>query len=166
MNYSDIRQYDTTNVISGIASSLFVSGCNFHCPQCFNQEAQDFQYGKPFTKEIEDMFIEYIKSPRIKQASLLGGEVFHQDLDIIFNLVKRIKKETNRPIYIWTGFKWKDLIKNQKILEILKYVDVVIDGQFEMDKKDITLRLRGSSNQRIINVQESLLENKVIIYES
>ena len=92
MYFCDIRKYDVSNW-NGINSTLFVSGCNFHCNGCWNKEAQDFNYGKPYTKEIEDTFIEYINDNHVDGACLLGGEVFHQDLDIILNLVKRIKYE-------------------------------------------------------------------------
>ena len=94
---------------------------------------------------------------------MLGGEIFHQDLDIILNLVKRITEETKKPIYCWTGFIWEDLIQIPKAVEILKYIKVLIDGRFEEDKKNLMLKHKGSSNQREINVQESLKSNKVIL---
>lgn len=162
MNYANIRRYDTSNW-SGINSTLFVSGCNFHCKGCFNKSAQDFNYGKPYTKEVEDLFISHIKDEHVDGVNLLGGEIFHQDLDIILNLVKRIKEETNKPIYCWTGFIWEELLKDRNKLEILKYIDVLIDGRFEEDKKDLTLKHKGSTNQREINVKESLKQNKVVL---
>lgn len=164
MNYADIRPFDAVNGI-GIGTTLFVSGCLFHCRNCFNKEAWDFDYGKPFTKEVEDYFINCAKNSHINHISLLGGEVFYQDLDIILNLVKRIKTEVNKPIWIWSGFTYEEIIKSKPKLSILKYIDVLIDGQFKQKLKDINLKLRGSSNQRIINVQESLKQNKVIEYK-
>ena len=164
MNYVDIRRYDTSNW-SGINSTLFVSGCHFHCPGCFNKEAQDFNYGKLFDKAAEDLFISYIKDPHVQGVNLLGGEIFHKDLDIILNLVKRITEETKKPIYCWTGFIWEDLIQIPKAVELLKYIKVLIDGRFEEDKKNLMLKHKGSSNQREINVQESLKSNKVILIE-
>lgn len=165
MNYVNIRKYDTSNW-SGINSTLFVSGCHFHCPGCFNKEAQDFNYGKLFDKNAEDLFISYINDSHVQGVNLLGGEIFHQDLDIILNLVKRITVETGKPIYCWTGFIWEDLIQIPKALEILKYIKVLIDGKFEEDKKDLMLKHKGSSNQREINVQESLKLNKIILIEN
>ena len=166
MNYADLRPFDATNGI-GIGTSLFVSGCSFHCKECFNKEAWDFNYGKPFTKEVEDYFINCAKNPHVDHVSLLGGEVFYQDLDIILNLVKRIKTEVKKPIWVWTGFVFDELIKSKSqgniINDILQYIDILVDGQFEIDKKDINLKLRGSTNQRIIDVQESLKQDKVII---
>lgn len=163
MNYAKIRKYDVSNW-SGINSTIFFSGCKFNCPNCFNKEAQDFNYGKPYTKDIEDLFISYIKDEHVDGVCLLGGEVFQQDLDVILNLVKRIKTETCKPVYVWTGYLWENLIKDKKKLEILQYVDIVIDGQFEEDKKDLTLKHKGSTNQREINVQESLKRNEVMLY--
>lgn len=162
MNYADMRRYDASNW-SGINSTLFVSGCTFNCKGCFNKVAQDFNYGKPYTKEVEDLFISYIKDKHVDGACLLGGEVFQQDLDIILNLVKRIKTETGKPIYVWSGYLWENLIQDEKKLKILKYIDVLIDGQFEEDKKDLTLKHKGSTNQREVNVKESLNKNKVVL---
>lgn len=162
MNYARIRKYDVSNW-DKINSTIFFSGCNFHCKGCFNKEAQNFNYGNPYTKEVEDLFISYIKDKQVNGACLLGGEVFHQDLDIILNLVKRIKSETNKPIYIWTGFVWEDLIKDNKRLEVLKYVDIIIDGKYEEDKRDLKLKHKGSWNQREINVEKSLKLNEVVL---
>lgn len=164
INYADIRRFDVTNG-SGIGVSLFVSGCSFNCPNCFNKEAQDFNYNKPFTKEAEDKFIEYAKDKHVNHVSLLGGEIFQQDLDIILHLVKRIKEEVNKPIFIWTGYLWSDLLKDNKKVEILNYVDVVTDGRFEQNNKDLNLKFKGSSNQITISVQASLKQNKIIEHE-
>lgn len=164
MNYANIKRYDVANSI-GIASTIFFSGCKFNCKGCFNKEAQDFNYGKPYTKEVEDLYISYLKDEHVKCANLLGGEVFQQNLDIIYNLVTRIKSEVNKPIWIWTGYLYESLIKDENKLKILEQIDVLIDGQFEIDKKDLNLKFRGSSNQRVINVQESLKQGKVIKFD-
>lgn len=164
MNYANIKRYDVANSI-GIASTIFFSGCKFNCKGCFNKEAQDFNYGKPYTKEIEDLYISYLKDDHVKCANLLGGEVFQQDLDVIYNLVIRIKNEINKPIWIWTGYLFEVLVQDESKLKILKQIDVLIDGQFEIDKKDLNLKFRGSSNQRVINVQESLKQGKVIEFD-
>lgn len=165
MNYANIRKYDASNW-SGINSTIFFSGCRFNCLGCFNKEAQDFNYGKPYTKEVEDLFISYIKDIHVDGVCLLGGEVFQQDLDIILNLVKRIKEETGKPIYMWSGYLWEKLIQDEKKLEILKYVDVLVDGQFEEDKKDLTLKHKGSWNQCEIDVPRSLKEGDVAIWKN
>lgn len=163
MNYADLRPFDATNGV-GIGTTLFVSGCNFHCKDCFNQKAWNFNYGKPFTKEIEDYFIKCASNSHINHISLLGGEVFHQDINVILNLVKRIKTEINKPIWIWTGYTYEELLSSNK-KECLKYIDVLVDGRFKINEKDITLTFRGSSNQRIIDVQKSLKSNKIILYK-
>ena len=138
---------------------------NLIVPNCFNKEAQDFNYGKSYTKEVEDLFISYIKDEHVDGACLLGGEVFQQNLDVILNLVKRIKEEAQKPIYIWTGYLWEIFFQFKQILDILKYIDIIIDGQFEEDKKDLTLKNKGSWNQREIDVQKSLLNGEIVLYK-
>lgn len=165
MYYADLRKYDTANG-SGVGTTIFVSGCNFHCSNyCFNKEAWNFNYGQPFTKDVEDKLIDYAKDVHVNHVSLLGGEIFHQDLNIILNLVKRIKEEVNKPIYVWTGFTWEELLKDDKKIEILKYIDVLTDGRFEQNKKDINLLYKGSWNQKTIDVKSSLSKGKIIKYE-
>lgn len=162
-HYAEIRKYDVSNW-TGINTTIFFSGCTFNCKGCFNKVAQDFNYGKPYTKETEDLLISYVKDKNVKGLCILGGEPFQQDLDVILNLVKRIKEETDKPIYIWTGYDFNSLIKDTKKLEVLKHVDVVIDGKFEEDKKDLTLKHKGSSNQREVDVKKSLEKGKVVLY--
>ncbi len=164
MKYGDLRRYDASNW-SGINSTLFVTGCNFHCKGCWNLQAQDFNYGKEYTKEVEDLFISYIKDKHVSGACILGGEPLQQDLNIILNLVKRIKKETNKPIHMWTGYTWEEIIKDQKKVEIMKYVDTLVDGRFILEQRDLTLKHKGSRNQREINVQETLKEGRVVLVE-
>lgn len=129
---------------------------------CFNSIAQDFNYGQPYTKEVEDRFIEYLKHPQVKNACILGGEPFQQSLNVLLNLVKRIKTETNVQIWIWSGYTYEELIRNYKVKKILNYIDVLVDGRFELSKRDLSLKFKGSSNQRVILVKESLRQNKVI----
>lgn len=162
MNYAEIKRFDVANS-PYIGSTLFVSGCKFNCKGCFNKEAQDFNYGKCFDKEIENLFISYLKHPQVKHANLLGGEIMQQDYDVIIKLVKRIKAETNCDIWLWSGYTWEELIKDEQKINILKNIDILIDGRFEIAKKDLKLKYRGSSNQRVIDVQESLKENKLIL---
>lgn len=164
MNYAEIKKFDIANS-PYIGSTIFFSGCKFHCKGCFNRVAWDFNYGKPYTKQIEDEFITYLQHERVRNANILGGEPFQQDLDKILNLVKRIKTETNVDIWMWSGYLFDDLIKDKLKREILSYIDILVDGQFKIEKRDLKLRYRGSSNQRIIDVQKSLKENKVILLE-
>ncbi|XZH99868.1 anaerobic ribonucleoside-triphosphate reductase activating protein (plasmid) [Clostridium perfringens] len=162
MHYANIKPLDVANS-PYIGSTIFFSGCRFGCEGCFNKVAWDFNYGKSYTKKTEDELIQYLKHPQVKNANILGGEVFQQDLKKILSLVKRIKKETNVDIWVWTGYEFEELIEDSNKLEILKYVDVLVDGRFILEKKDLSLKYRGSSNQRVISVQESLKGNKVVL---
>jgi anaerobic ribonucleoside-triphosphate reductase activating protein len=147
MRYAQIRDMDIVNG-QGIAVSLFVQGCSHHCPCCFNQSTWDFKGGNEWTQEVEDKFIELCKKDYITCVSLLGGDPLDQDIRVILKLVKRIKLETNKPIYVWTGYTFKEVFDSMSVI-ILPYIDYIIDGRFEQDKRDLNLKLRGSSNQRI-----------------
>jgi anaerobic ribonucleoside-triphosphate reductase activating protein len=162
MRYAKIRKLDVTNG-PGIRTTLFVSGCTHNCEGCFNKEQQDFNYGNEFTKETENEFIEYTKSRQIKGVNILGGEPMQQTKDdSLLNLLKRIKIETNKPIWLWSGYKFEEIIIEPKMLELLKQVDVLIDGKFEIEKRDLMLKYRGSENQRVIDVKKSLEQDRVI----
>ena len=162
MKYAKIRKLDVTNG-PGIRTTLFVSGCTHNCKDCFNKEQQDFNYGEEFTKEIEDEFIEYTKARQIKGVNILGGEPMQQVKDnTLLNLLKRIRMETNKPIWLWSGYTLEEILRDEKRLEILKEVDVLIDGRFEADKRDIMLKYRGSSNQRVIDVQKTLEQGNIV----
>ncbi|MFQ9545363.1 MAG: anaerobic ribonucleoside-triphosphate reductase activating protein [Clostridium sp.] len=164
MNYAEIKQYDVANT-PNISCTLFVSGCTNNCKGCFNKELQDFSYGKLWTKETENYFIKCCKNPHVKNVAILGGEPMQQQITPMLNLLKRIKAEVNKPIWVWTGCLWEDLIRIYHRTLFFPYIDILIDGKFEIDKKDLILKHRGSSNQRIIDVQKSLEENKVILAE-
>lgn len=163
MNYANIKPLDVSNG-EGICVSVYFSGCTYKCPGCFNKEAQDFNYGNPYTQETEDLIIKYAKNTHVKNVCLLGGEPLQQDLNKILSLCKRIKNEANKGIWLWTGGLFEDHIKNDKKLEIFKYIDVIIDGPFILEQKDLSLVYRGSKNQRVIDVKKSLKENKIILY--
>ena len=165
MKYAKIRKYDISNA-PGVCTTLFVSGCTHNCEGCFNKEQQDFNYGNDFTKEIEDEFIELAKNKQVKGINILGGEPMQQLMDdTLLNLLRRIKSETNKPIWLWSGYKFEEIISNSKRLELLKEVEVLIDGKFELDKKDIMLRYKGSKNQRVIDVQKSLEQQMIVLYD-
>ena len=163
MNYAQIRKYDVTNG-PGIRATLFVSGCTHKCPGCFNEEQQSFTYGNEWTKEIEDSFIEAASNPLVVGISILGGEPMQQLRDTcMIELLNRLKAQVQKPIWVWTGYTFEELLKNPEQKRLLSYIDVLIDGKFEMDKRDLMLKYRGSSNQRVINVQESLKQNEVVL---
>ncbi len=162
MNYAKIRKLDVTNG-PGIRTTLFVSGCTHNCEGCFNKEQQDFNYGNKFTKETEDEFIQLTKNKQIKGVNILGGEPMQQIMDdTLLNLLKRIKLETDKPIWLWSGYTFEEIVNNPKRLEILREVDVLIDGKFQADKRDIMLKYRGSSNQRVIDVKKSLEQDNIV----
>lgn len=162
MNYAKIRKFDVSNG-PGIRATLFVSGCTNGCKGCFNTELQDFNYGNKWTKEVEDEFINQVKNSNIVGVNILGGEPMDQIKDeSLLKLLKRIKEETKKSIWLWSGYLYEDIINCDKKNEILSYVDVLIDGRFEEDKRNISLKYRGSANQRIIDIIKSKESNKVI----
>ncbi len=161
MNYADIKKVDVANG-EGVRVSLFVSGCTHQCKGCFNKEAWDFNYGKPFTQETIDKVINYLDNPYISGLTILGGEPLeHENQKGLLPLLKKVKEKfPEKNVWCYTGYRYdKDIMekmyKNWKETpEVLSYIDVLVDGEFEEDKKDITLKFRGSSNQRIINLKE------------
>lgn len=169
MNYADIKKVDVANG-EGVRVSVFVSGCNHHCEGCFNECAWDFNYGNKFTDENIDEVIDYLDHDHIAGLSLLGGEPLeYANQEGLLPLVKKVKEKLpNKNIWCYTGFDFeKDVVgkmaqNNNTTKELLNYLDVVVDGKFEKDKKNLKLKFRGSSNQRIIDVKESLKENKVV----
>ena len=164
MNYTKMMKYDTSNW-DGITATIFFSGCKFHCPGCFNQEAWDFNHGQPFDKKAEDLFISYAKNPHVTGVCLLGGEVFQQDLDRILDLVIRIKREVRKPIHVWSGYTYEELMADEKKMVILCYIDTLVDGPFIFKQKDLRLKHRGSSNQRVIDVQASMQTGQIVLIE-
>ena len=162
MNYAQLRHFDVANG-PGVRASIFVSGCRFNCKGCFNKEAQDFNYGNIYTKEVENKFMEYVLDNNVKGISILGGEPLMQTMDdSLLNLLKRIKKESNKEIWMWTGFIYETAILDEKRKEILNYVDILVDGQFDESKKVLNLKFRGSTNQRIIDLNRTRKEGKIV----
>ena len=172
MNYADIKIADVANG-TGVRVSLFVSGCNHHCKGCFNQCAWDFNYGNQFTDKEVDKVINYMDHDYISGLSLLGGEPLEkQNQEGLLPLVKKVKEKfPNKNIWCYTGYTFDTDVMDkmcntwEETPELLSYLDVVVDGKFEEEKKDIRLRFRGSSNQRIIDVKKSLKEKKAVLFE-
>ena len=162
MNYSQIRKFDVTNG-PGVRTTLFVSGCTNNCTECFNKDQQDFNYGNVWDDETEDKFLSYVKSPNVVGVSILGGEPMEQTMDsCLVNLLKRIKSETGKSIWLWSGFTYENIIEDEKKREILSYVDVLVDGRFIVAQRNLNLKYRGSENQRVIDVAKSLEEGSAI----
>ena len=172
MNYADIKRIDVANG-EGVRVSVFVSGCNHHCKGCFNECAWDFNYGNKFTEKQEDEVLKDLDHDYISGLTLLGGEPLEPaNQEGLLPLVKKAKEKfPDKKIWCYTGFDFeKDVVgkmakQSDTTKELLKYIDVVVDGKFEEDKKDLKLKFRGSSNQRILDVQESLKENKPVEYK-
>jgi anaerobic ribonucleoside-triphosphate reductase activating protein len=147
-----------------------VSGCTHRCPGCFNEVAWDFHYGEPFTDQTIEMILNMLRPSYIKGLTLLGGEPFEpQNQTDVVKLLRRIREELpEKSIWAFSGYLFeKDMLSGRigDVSEYLSYLDVLVDGPFVMAKKDLTLRFRGSSNQRLINVPDSLRENKVVLWE-
>ena len=165
MYYAQIRKFDVSNG-PGIRSSLFVSGCTHRCEGCFNESYQHFNYGNEWTKEIEDQFINQLKDPNIQGVTILGGEPFDQiKTNDLLDLVKRIKEETKLKIWIYSGYTFEEILRHPLRRKILSYCDVLVDGKFVKELKDLTLKFRGSKNQRMINIKSSLNQNQIILLE-
>lgn len=161
MNYGQIRKYDIANG-PGIRTSIFVTGCKLNCKNCFNKEYQDPNFGKAWTQKTTNQVINYLKSDEISGLSILGGEPFDSANDLI-NILNDIKNKINKNIWIYSGYTFEYLIENPVYKQLLEKVDVLVDGPFIESKKDLKLKFRGSSNQRIIDVKSSLINDKAIL---
>lgn len=169
MNYATIKPFDVANG-PGVRVSLFVSGCTHGCKGCFNEVAWDFNYGTPFTQETIDQIIKYLQPDYIRGLSLLGGEPFELvNQQGLLPLLRKVKEVyPNKDIWCYSGYLFdRDMLENmcqkhEETKELLSYLNVLVDGEFVLEKKNINLRFRGSENQRIINVVESLKQNKIV----
>lgn len=172
MNYAVIKPTDVANG-PGIRVSLFVSGCTHYCKECFNSEAWDFHYGQVYGEKTTEKILEHLDHTYIAGLSLLGGEPLHPDNQKgILPLVERVKERfPEKTIWCYTGYDFeKDILGDmvEGLLEtrrILACLDVLVDGKFEIEKKDLKLRFRGSANQRIIKIPESLAHGKTVLWE-
>lgn len=172
MHYGNIKPVDIANG-EGIRVSLFVSGCTHHCKNCFNPETWDFNYGNNFTKEVEDQIIKYLEADFIKGLTLLGGEPMEpQNQKALLPFLKRIREKFGESKNIWsyTGFVYdKDLVSGGRVHtedtdSLLSLIDVLVDGPFVESLKNLSLKFRGSSNQRVIDLKKTTLENKIVLY--
>lgn len=162
---------DITNG-EGIRVSLFVSGCNFHCYNCFNKEAQDFNNGKQFTETEFNTICEWLRQPHIAGLSLLGGDPLCQDSTgfHIMNQLALTARSLGKTVWLWTGFKWEDIWNDKSDMRIyrqnlISLCDVVVDGQYVDSLRDLTLKWRGSSNQRVILSRMSINQKEPILME-
>ena len=168
MNYATIKNCDIANG-PGVRVSLFVSGCTHRCPGCFNEVAWDFDYGQPFTQETIDSIIDMLRPSYVRGLTLLGGEPFEpRNQGAIVELLRQIKKELpQKSIWAFSGFLFdKDILSGRlgDCSEYLSYLDVLVDGPFVEAKKNLSLRFRGSENQRLIDVPASLRSGEIILW--
>lgn len=173
MHYASIKEYDIANGL-GIRVSLFVSGCTHHCKGCFNSIAFDFNYGKEFTEEVENQILQMLSKDYIKGLSILGGEPFEiVNQKALLPFIQKVKENfPNKDIWAYSGYIFEtELLRPSKAHceitnELLQYIDVLVDGPFIIEQKDITLKFRGSKNQRIIDVKQSFKKNQVTLIQS
>jgi len=184
MRFASMRNLDISNG-EGVGVSLFVQGCDRHCFNCFNPDTWDFNGGKEWTEGTKNKFIKLIDRPYINRISVLGGEpLAEQNLDEVLSLIKEIRISfPEKTIWLYTGFCWNDIMcsfaglqadcvvldkKDIEALEkrrkIISNIDVLVDGEYIDEQKDLSLKFRGSKNQRVIDVKQSLAQNKIVLY--
>lgn len=166
MNYEKIDKCSVSNGV-GVRTVLWVSGCDIHCYNCHNQQTWDFNSGIPFTEETMQEILEDLSKPYIKGLTLSGGHPLDpQNAPKVLEIVKRVKMVfPNKDIWIYSGYVWEDIIKDDILKEILKRTDVLVDGAYIDELRDISLDFRGSSNQRIIDVKKTLKKNEVVLWK-
>lgn len=176
IRYAQIRSLDLSNG-EGVGIALFVQGCHFHCNNCFNPETWDFNGGKEWTEEVKNNFLELANRPYIKRISILGGEpLAEENLDDILDLVNRIRLSCpQKSIWIYSGYIWEDILdEDYNFLEmhdtlrqaIIAQCNVLVDGQYKESQRDITLPYRGSKNQRLIDIQQSLQKGEIVLWQT
>lgn len=173
MNYSGIYECDVANGI-GNRTVLFVSACSHRCVGCQNKQTWNPNFGSPFTKETLDYILNCLSKPYIDGITLTGGDPLYKgNLEETLNIIQTIKKQLpNKTIWLYTGYTWEEISDNFSYnkIDFLRYkivasCDVLVDGRFEIDKKDLTLPFRGSSNQRVIDIKQTLLTHTLTLYQ-
>ncbi len=169
MNYAAIKNCDIANG-PGVRVSLFVSGCTHRCPGCFNEVAWDFHYGQPFTQEVMDRIVQMLRPDYIRGLTLLGGEPFEpENQGAIVQLLRQVKRELpQKSIWAFSGYLFdRDILSGRlgDTQEYLSYLDVLVDGPFIEAQKNLSLRFRGSENQRLIDVPASLAAGKIVLWQ-
>ena len=171
MRYGEIKNCDIANG-EGVRVSLFVSGCTHHCKGCFNPDTWDFDFGKPYTRETEESITDMLRPSYINGLTLLGGEPMEPDNQrALLSLVKSVKLLfPKKDIWCYSGYTFEELTGESRARcectdELLSYIDVLVDGEFVEEKKNISLAFRGSENQRIIDLKKTFETGDIVIYE-
>ena len=162
MKYAQIRKYDIANGV-GIRTSVFFSGCTHDCFNCFNKEYQDFDFGEEFTQKQIDEVIYYLSKDEVSGLTILGGEPLLQNYEDMINFLIQVRKATQKSIWIYSGYTYEEILNCEKKTNIISYCNVLVDGRYEDNLKNLRLKFRGSTNQRIIDIHNSLNEGKVVI---
>ena len=170
LSRNKIADYKAFNFVDGegVRNSIYVSGCPFNCRGCYNRIVQNFNYGVPYTEELEQQIIDDLKHDYVQGLTLLGGEPF-LNTTVLIPLVRRVREiyGNTKDIWSWSGYYYEELLQDtEDKIELLHLIDVLVDGRFDITKKDLTLQFRGSSNQRIIDVPQSLETGSMILWKS
>ncbi len=161
MNYAQIRHYDTANGV-GIRTTLFVSGCTHRCYNCFNAEYQSFAFGQPFTQQEIELIKRYLSEPMIDGLTILGGEPLQQDPREMCAFLEQIRRVSDKSIWIYSGYTYEEIIAEEEKKKILALCDVLVDGRYVESLKNLRLKFRGSANQRVIDIRETLRTGEIV----
>ena len=163
MKYNKIRKMDISNG-PGVRVSVFMQGCVFNCKNCFNPETHDFDAGKEFTDETIDKILDLCKNDYIVGLSILGGEPLHpKNIEGSTKLAKKFKETfPQKNLWVWSGYLFEEYLKDK---EIINYIDILVDGQYNDDLQSPILKWKGSSNQRVIDIKKTLKKDKIVLYE-
>ncbi len=171
MNYGNIKYHDVADGI-GIRTTLFVSGCTHRCKGCFQPETWDFNYGEPYTEEVEERILDTMKEPFVHGLTVLGGEPFEpSNQKQIVKLFRKMRERyPNKTIWCYSGYTWEELNGSSRARcevtdEMISYIDVLVDGEFVESLRNLLLKFKGSSNQRVIDVKKTLEAGKVILWD-
>lgn len=163
MNYAQIRKYDIANG-PGVRTTIFLTGCTLNCKNCFNKEYQNFHFGKVFDEKAFDEVMDCLSDANISGLSVLGGEPF-DNLAGLKEFITKVRAKSEKDIWIYSGYTFEELLEKDGAMDVLKNIDVLVDGRFVEDLKDLKLKFRGSSNQRIIDMKRTLEEDRILLMD-
>lgn len=163
MNYAQIRKYDIANG-PGVRTTIFLTGCTLNCKNCFNKEYQNFHYGHVFDEKAFEEVTSCLNDDNIRGLSVLGGEPF-DNLAGLKDFIGKLREKTDKDIWIYSGYTYEELLEKDGAIDVLDKIDVLVDGRFVEELKDLKLKFRGSSNQRIIDMKRTLKEGKVLLMD-
>ena len=163
MNYAQIRKYDIANG-PGVRTTIFLTGCTLNCKNCFNKEYQNFHFGKVFDEKAFEEVMDCLSDANISGLSVLGGEPF-DNLAGLKEFITKVRANSEKDIWVYSGYTFEELLEKDGAMDVLKNIDVLVDGRFVEDLKDLKLKFRGSSNQRIIDIKRTLEEDEILLMD-